>query len=498
MTLSFDLIVIGGGINGAAVARDAAGRGLKVMLAERGDYACGVSSASSGLIHGGLRYLELYDFGLVRESLKERTLLLKTAPHLVRELRFLLPVTRDQPRRAWLIRSGLFLYDWFARSGGLPRSGRLTDAEADPLPRLRRDDISAILHYHDAQADDARLVLANLLDARSHGADIMNRRAVTGIIPVEDGYRVALDERGGARAIDARFVVNAAGPWADRVDALCPSSPPRRPVRLVRGSHIVLPMPVPVATDAYTLQNGDGRVVFVLPWLDTRFLVIGTTDVPHEGDPGGAVCTAPERDYLLGVYNRRFAHPGGAASPNDIVYSWSGVRALVDDGAAHASRVTREAQISARAQGAGGMVTLYGGKLTTHRVLAEQTMDTLSRLSVSIGSPWTARSRLFGGALDRVALVDLADQGPAQLSSTTRRRLVFTYGDVAETLFRRMAERPDLAREIAPGVPEIELLHAREAEDAMTADDFLYRRTKLALLLDDAGRQSIAGWFGGP
>ncbi len=497
MTPSFDLLVIGGGINGAAVARDAAGRGLKVMLAERGDYASGTSSASSGLIHGGLRYLELYDFGLVRQSLKERTLLLKTAPHLVRELRFLLPVTKEQPRRAWLIRAGLFLYDWFARSGGLPHSGRLSLAEIEALPRLRRDDISGILHYYDAQTDDARLVLANLLDARARGADIRNRRAVTAITPIDDGYRITLDERGVAREIEARFVINAAGPWADRVDALCPSPPPRRPVRLVRGSHIVLPMPVPVATDAYTLQNGDGRVVFVLPWLDTRFLVIGTTDVPHEGDPADVVCTPAERDYLLGVYNRRFAHPDSVSGPDDIVHSWSGVRALVDDGAASASRITREAELSVQAQGAGGMVTLYGGKLTTHRVLAEETMDALSRLSVSIGSPWTAKSRLFGGSLDRAALLELASQGPTELSSTTRRRFVFTYGDVAQTLFGRMAEKPDLTREIAPGVTEIELIHACEAEDALTAEDFLLRRTKLALLLDETGRAAIADWFGG-
>lgn len=496
MTPSFDLLVIGGGINGAAVARDAAGRGLEVMLAERGDYANGTSSASSGLIHGGLRYLELYDFGLVRLSLNERTLLLKTAPHLVRELRFLLPITKEQPRRAWLIRAGLVLYDWFARSGGLPRSGRLPHAEVEALPRLRRDDISGILHYHDAQADDARLVLANLLDARSRGADVLNRRTVTAIAPIDDGYRIKLDERGASREIEARFVVNAAGPWADRVDALCPTPPPRRPVRLVRGSHIVLPMPVPVVTDAWTLQNGDGRVVFVLPWLDTRFLVIGTTDVPHEGDPDDAVCTPAERNYLLGVYNRRFVHPGGPAAPDDIVHSWSGIRALIDDGAASASRITREAELSVRAQGAGGMVTLYGGKLTTHRVLAEETMDALKRLSVRIGSPWTGRSRLFGGVLDRIALLDLADRGPVELSSTTRRRLVFTYGDVAQMLFERMAERPELVREIAPGVPGIELIHAFEAEDAMTADDFLLRRTKLALLLDETGRAAIADWFG--
>ncbi len=301
---AFDLLVIGGGIHGAAVARDAAGRGLKVMLAERGDYACATSSASSKLIHGGLRYLESGALGLVRESLAERAELLKTAPHLVAPLRFLLPIYSWQKRQALKLRAGLALYDVLSLGGGLPASGRLDDDDISQLPRLRQDNLGSVLRYWDCIADDARLTLAVLLDARARGADIRNRRAVTAIVALADAYAVDVDERGKKRRIEARFVVNAAGPWLAGIDAMPAVAPPARALRLVRGSHIVLKMPARPQTDAYTLQDQEERVVFVIPWLDRRFLVVGTTDVPHRGDPGDASCSDAERDYLLDVYNR--------------------------------------------------------------------------------------------------------------------------------------------------------------------------------------------------
>ena len=295
VTQSFDVLVIGGGIHGAAVARDAAGRGLKVMLAEKGDYACATSSASSKLIHGGLRYLEQLELALVRESLVERAELLKTAPHLVEPLRFLLPIYGWQKRPALLLHAGLALYDLLSIGDGLPPSGRLKPQEIAELPRLRRENLSAVLHYHDCQADDARLVLAVLLDARARGADILNRRAVTAIEPLANGYTIELDERGAKRRVDARFIVNAAGPFVAGVDALSSIAPPPRPLRLIRGSHIVLRMPEPVEADAYTLQDQEDRVIFVLPWLDRRFLIVGTTEVPERGDPGAAACSAEEQ-----------------------------------------------------------------------------------------------------------------------------------------------------------------------------------------------------------
>ena len=242
VTQSFDVLVIGGGIHGAAVARDAAGRGLKVMLAEKGDYASATSSASSKLIHGGLRYLEQLELALVRESLVERAGLLLTAPHLVEPLRFLLPIYGWQKRPALLLHAGLALYDLLSIGDGLPPSGRLKAPEIASLPRLRREDLNAVLHYHDCQADDARLVLAVLLDARARGADILSRREVTAITPLTNGYGIELDERGVKRQVDARFIVNAAGPFVAQVDAMSSVAPPRRPLRLIRGSHIVLDM----------------------------------------------------------------------------------------------------------------------------------------------------------------------------------------------------------------------------------------------------------------
>jgi glycerol-3-phosphate dehydrogenase len=496
LTPFFDLLVIGGGVNGAAVARDAAGRGLKTMLAERGDYASGASSASSGLIHGGLRYLETFDLRLVRESLSERAGLLKTAPHLVVPLRFLMPLYRDGPRPGWLARLGLALYDGLSLGGGLPRSARLSRHEQAAIPRLRRENLASVLSYWDAQTDDARLVMANLLDARARGADVLNRRAVVNIVPQTDGYRVTLEERGSRREIGARFVVNAAGPWADRVDALSSAPPPARKLRLVRGSHIVLQMPEPPARDAFTLQNGDGRVVFVLPWQDACFLVVGTTDVLQTAPPEDARCSDEERDYLLAAYNAHFAHPGSPAGAAHIVHTWSGVRALADDGAERASKVTREAELSTRPQGAGGMVTLYGGKLTTHRVLAEETMAALAKLGARLGARWTKGAKLHGGALPRDALLDRAARGPDEIPAATRRRWALTYGSEIDALFARIVAAPALARQIAPGVHEAELAHGREVDDAICAEDFLRRRTKLGLFADATGRRAVADWFG--
>ena len=494
-TQSFDLLVIGGGIHGAAVARDAAGRGLKVMLAEQGDYACATSSASSKLIHGGLRYLEHLELKLVRESLVERAGLLKTAPHLVEPLRFLLPIYRWQKRPGLLVHAGLTLYDLLSIGDGLPPSGRLDAGEIAQLPRLRREALSSVLRYHDCQTDDARLTLAVLLDARARGADIKNRRAVTAITPLDNAYRIELDEHGTKRSIEARFIVNAAGPWVAAVDALSSNAPPPRPLRLVRGSHIVLKMPEPRQTDAYTLQDEEDRVVFVIPWLDRRFLMIGTTEVPHQGDAGTARCSAEEQAYLLDAYNRYFAGARGPAAASDVVFTWSGVRALHDDTDARPSLVSRSPALSHVKNGAGGMVTLYGGKLTTHRALAEDVLATLRELGAQVGGPWTRDVPLHGGSLSREELMTRAETGPATIPLELRRRWAFSYGDQIEALYDRIARNPASAAAIAPGVTRAELEHAAEIEDAMTAEDFLLRRTKLRLTLDARSRDAVSAWF---
>jgi len=327
-TETVDILVIGGGIHGTGVARDAAGRGLKVMLAERDDYASATASASSKLIHGGLRYLEQMDLRLVRESLVERAGLLKTAPHLVSPLKFLLPIFDWQRRPAWVFHAGLSLYDVLSFGDGLPASGRLGKAECAQLPRLRRDHLSAVLHYHDAQTDDARLTLSVALDARARGADIANRRAVTGLIRRDNGFSATLLEQGVKRQIDARFIINTAGPFVAEVEAMTQSTTEAEDIRLVRGSHIVLPMPAPAEACAYTLQDEGERIIFVVPWRDKPFLMVGTTDVPQSGTPGSAVCSREETTYLLGAYNRYFAQGREPETEEDIVYSWSGLRTL--------------------------------------------------------------------------------------------------------------------------------------------------------------------------
>ncbi|WP_439817553.1 glycerol-3-phosphate dehydrogenase [Zavarzinia sp. CC-PAN008] len=489
----FDIAVIGGGINGAAVARDAAGRGLSVYLAEAEDYASATSSGSSKLIHGGIRYLEQFEFRLVRESLHEREVMLRLAPHLVYPLQFLIPVRKGQVRPAWVVQIGLILYDLLSGRRQLARTGRLGAAERRAVPRLRQDGLRAVLHYPDCWADDARLTLETLLDARARGADIGNRRRVTGLAPEPDGFRLEVATPAGTQHVHATHVVNAAGPWANDLLAAAAGTVPRRKrLRLVRGSHIVLPMPQPAEARAFLMQNDDRRVVFVLPWLDARFIILGTTDVPHDGDAHDAHCTDAERDYLLACYRRYF---DVAVGPQDVLWSYSAVRPLVDDGSDNPSKVTRDYEIVGEQVGRGTFTTIYGGKLTTHRKLAESVMAELRRMGVAMRDGWTADQPLHGGSLDRPALSELAAGGPATLALAVRQRWAFTYGDQTRDLFDRIAAQPALAREVAPGVPEAELRHAIEVEDAMSADDFLLRRTKLALILDAAGRGAITDWF---
>jgi glycerol-3-phosphate dehydrogenase len=492
---SFDLLVIGGGIHGAAVARDAAGRGLKVMLAEKDDYASATSSASSKLIHGGLRYLERLELGLVRESLVERAQLLKGAPHLVAPLRFLLPIYRWQRRQALALRAGLALYDALSFGDGLPASGRLDDDDIVQLPGLRQEELVSVLHYCDCMTDDARLTLAVLLDARARGADIKNRRAVTAIAARENGYAAELDERGEKCLVEARFIVNAAGPFVADVDALTNKAPPPRALRLVRGSHIVLPMPSPAQADAYTLQDEEERVVFVLPWLDQRFLIVGTTDVPHEGSVSEPLCSPEEEAYLLAAYNRYFARRAGPVTEADVVHTWSGVRALHDEEGLALSRISRSPALSTIANGSGGFITLYGGKLTTHRALAEDVLEALRRLGADTGGAWTKDAPLHGGTLPLPDLLDRAALGPNEISEAMRRRWALTYGDQIDTLFARINADPDGAKEVVPGILSAELEHAVEVEEAMTAEDFLLRRTKLHLTLDERDRKAVARWF---
>ena len=491
MTPAFDLVVIGGGIHGAAVARDAAGRGLKVLLAESRDYGGATSSASSKLIHGGLRYLEQGHIGLVRKSLAEREVMLRLAPHLVRPLRFLVPLRRGRSRAMWRMRLGLALYDWLGSRRSLPASGRLDQAKWPSLAALRRDGLLGVLHYGDCWVDDSRLVLETLLDARARGADIANRREVIAVEACETGFAVTLAECGLRRRVQARVLVNATGPWANRSLERLGLDGPRLPLRLVRGSHIVLPCPRPGESDAFTLQNDDGRVVFVLPWLE-RFRLVGTTDVEYCGEPGDAQCSEEECHYLIDCYRRYFDHE---VSPADVLWRYAGVRPLIDSGASLAHRLSRDSALLVDRQGGGACLSVYGGKLTTHRMLAEQAMDEIARLGIRLGPRWTAAAPLHGGALGRPQLDALAEQGPPDVPQDTCRRWTATYGSETTALYERVRKCPALGRPIALGIPEAELDYAAEVEDARSAEDFLFRRTKLFLTLDAPGRRAIERWF---
>ncbi len=492
-----DLFVIGGGIHGAAVARDAAGRGLRVMLAEKGDFASATSSASTKLIHGGLRYLEQFAFSLVRESLREREILMVAAPYLVQPARFLLPIYQDQKRPTWWLWAGLKLYDLLAGSRQLEKSGRLDDATMARLLPLRQDGLKAVFTYTDCRTDDARLTLMVLLDARERGAHIANRCEVTRLAPTEDGFWVTYrDESGNTGQVLARFVINAAGPWVNTLLERADLSLPRRGVRLVRGSHIVLPMPTPPIEDCFTLPLPDGRVIFVLPWLSGRFLLVGTTDAPQETDPATAHCSDAERDYLLTAFNRFFPLPHGPLGAADVVWAFAGVRALVDDGAKNPSRITREAALCVHRQGHGGLISLYGGKLTTHRRLAEEVMVELGRLGAPSGPNWTAHAALPGGEWDRERLAKETNRPRDPISPEIHARWVATYGDRVRGLYERLDTTPALARLVAPGVPEVELVHATEVEAALCAEDFLFRRTKLHLTLPAEAQRAIEEWFG--
>lgn len=495
MNASVDIFVIGGGINGAAVARDAIGRGLSVMLSEAEDYASATSSSSSKLIHGGLRYLENYEFGLVRESLHERETMLRIAPHICFPLRFLIPITKSQKRPAWMVRIGLMLYDFLSGAKLLAPSGALSKAQVAALPRLKKDGLTAVLHYPDCWVDDARLVLSTLIDARDRGADILNYRRVENITPIKDGYEIELTERGIKRTVQAQYVVNAAGPWANEILDATQGPFPRSGLRLVRGSHIVLKMPQPTEHEAYTLQSRDGRVIFTLPWLNSEYLVIGTTDQPQEEGPRNAKCSDEERDYLLNAYNRYFTHPQRPATTSDVVWTWSGVRPLIDDGEDNPSKVTRESRLAVQKNGAGAFITIYGGKLTTHRKLGEKVMAKLANCGAEMKGPWTDSEALYGGRLNRGELQELCDSGPDSIDKAIRQRWVFTYGDETKALYSAVQSDPKALKVVAPGILVAELNHAVTREDVGNAEDFLYRRTKLFIDLDEAGIKAVHNWF---
>ncbi len=470
----FDLLVVGGGINGTAIARDAAGRGASVLLVEKDDLASHTSSASSKLIHGGLRYLEQYEFRLVRESLHEREVLLRTAPHIVRPLMFVLP---DPPggRPWWMIRLGLWGYDLLAGRGSLKRSRGVGRGQAelrDPLrpgPRLAT--------YWDAWVDDARLVVLNAVDAAERGAEIATRTELLSARRDGEHWTATLS---GGRTVAATMMVNAAGPWvADLLRDRVGIDDSKNGVRLIKGSHIVVPR-LWDGGHAYILQQADGRVVFALPYGEHS--LIGTTDVPV-ARPDQAAIEASEVDYLCAAANLYFVRQ---TVPDQIVWAYSGIRSLHDDGAADAKDVTRDYRLELDDTPGPKLLSVFGGKITTSRALADEAVD---RLGIG-GFKFTATTPLPGGDLSARFNFWLADLRPWMPEALVD-RLSRAYGTRLERMIGSRSSVAQIGRHFGAGLYELEIRYLVEQEFARTADDILWRRTKLGLRTSEAEQKAI-------
>lgn len=489
-----DIAIIGGGINGCGIARDAAGRGLSILLAEKGDLASGTSSASTKLIHGGLRYLEQYEFLLVRESLKEREVLLRMAPHIIRPMRFVLPHHRGL-RPASLIRLGLFLYDHLGGREILPSSNAV-DLERASAGRPLKPEFTRGFEYSDCSVDDARLVVLNAMDAAARGADVRVRTEVVSARRFADHWRLELHNTisGQRDMVEARTVVNAAGAWAPDLMAHRVETNARSSIRLVKGSHIVVPKLFD-HEQAYIFQNADGRIVFAIPY-EQDYTLIGTTDVDFSGDLSGVTTSAEEIEYLCGSASAYFIKP---VTPSDVVWSYAGVRSLYDEGDVSAQETTRDFVLELEG-GAGKppLLTVIGGKITTYRHLAEEALKKLSDTLANAARPWTRGSVLPGGDFpyherDRLAR-DLVAAVPA-LGEATAGRLARTYGTLARGILAGARGTDDLGTHFGAGLYEREVMHLIENEWAMTDDDVLWRRTKLGLRLTRAERSRLAQWL---
>jgi len=496
--LDCDVLVVGGGINGAGIARDAAGRGLRVVLCEQDDLGAHTSSASSKLVHGGLRYLEHGEFGLVRKALAEREVLLCSAPHIMRPLRFVIP--HDPARRpAWLVRAGLFLYDRLARRAFLPASRAIVLA-GHPAGAPLKPAYARAFVYADGWVDDARLVLLNALDAHERGATVLTHTRCVALSRGASHWSARVEGPEGGRMLRARCLVNATGPWAARLAQLATGAVSAQRLRLVKGSHIVLPRLFD-HDHAYLFQHPDGRVVFAMPF-EGAYTLVGTTDVEYGGDPGRAAITATETAYLCELANRYFRRQVG---PADVVWSYAGVRPLLEDEAASASAATRDYLLARNTRGA-PLLSVFGGKITTYRLLSEQAADWIgSRLGAARGA-WTAHAvlpggDLFGPAPDSRAVREFgrwvaALQGrhpwlPAPLALRWAR----AYGSRVATLLSGAACLADLGPEVAPGLHAAELRYLLRHEWARCAEDVLWRRSKLGLHMGPEGAAAVRDWI---
>ena len=510
-TTDCDVLIIGGGINGCGIARDLAGRGWRVVLCEKDDLASHTSSSSTKLIHGGLRYLEYYEFALVRKALQEREVLLKSAPHIMWPLRFVMPHDPSM-RPAWMVRMGLFLYDHLAKREVLPGS-RGIDLRTHPAGKPLKPLYKRGFVYSDGWVDDARLVLLTAIDARDRGAEILTRTRCTSAQRAADGWTATLEGPAGTRTVRARAVVNAAGPWAESflrgvAHAAKGEQMATKSLRLVKGSHLVVKR-LFEHDHAYIFQSPDKRIIFAIPYQD-EFTLIGTTDVELKGtDPGEAKISTEEIAYLCEQVSRYFEKP---VTPADVVWTYSGVRPLLDDASGDPSAVTRDYLLETNTAGA-PLLSVWGGKITTFRKLAE---DAANGVGTMLGQgptqrpAWTANAFLAGGDLspwigkavsgarpsaEFERFVAAVEARYAWLAPTLARRLARAYGARIADLIGDATSMADLGAEVAPGLFERELRFMQDSEWVQAGDDALWRRSKLGLRYTPEQRAAVGDWL---
>lgn len=508
----YDLFVIGGGINGCGIARDAAGRGLNVALAEMHDLASATSSASTKLFHGGLRYLEYFEINLVRHALHEREILLRAMPHISWPMRFVLPYHRDMRfesdtptsrilntvmpwmkgrRPAWLIRFGLFLYDNLGGRKILPAT-RTLNLHGTPEGAPLEDRFAKAYEYSDCWVEDARLVVLNARDAEERGARIMVRTKVVAAKRMGDLWHITVEDAEGQHEFRAKVLVNAGGPWVGDIIQNKVHIQTNEGVRLVRGSHIVTRR-LYDHDKCYFFQGEDGRIIFAIPY-ETDFTLIGTTDAEHHDPFTEPVCTPEERDYLIAFANRYFKRDIGA---DDVVWTYSGVRPLYDDGASSATAATRDYVLKLDETGA-PVLNVFGGKITTYRVLAEDAMDKLAPFFPDLPGKWTAGVALPGGDFG----VDGVDRLIGELQSAYpfltpfwARRLIRAYGTEAPAVLGDAAAAEDLGKDFGATLTAREVDWLMSREYARTAEDVVWRRNKLGLRMDPGQIAALDDWM---
>ena len=489
-----DIVVVGGGINGAGIARDAAGRGLSVLLCEKSDLASATSSASTKLIHGGLRYLEYYEFRLVREALIEREVLLRAAPHIIWPLRFILPHNKGL-RPAWMIRLGLFLYDHLGGRKLLPASEGI-DLRRHPAGEPLDADLRKAFAYSDCWVQDSRLVVLNAMDAREHGAEVLTRVECVSARREEGLWRVVLRDLhdGAQREILARALVNAAGPWTAEFAEQRTGLNKAQSLRLVKGSHIVVPKLFEHGFP-YIFQNPDGRIVFAIPY-ENDFTLIGTTDVDFNGDPGQVKISDEEVAYLCDAVNAYFKRK---IAPADVVWTYSGVRPLYDDAAESASSATRDYVLEIdHGPGKAPLLSVFGGKITTFRKLAEHALAKLEEALGPLGGTWTAGAPLPGGDIPGADFEDYARafrQSHPWLAEDLARRYLRAYGTRTERLLDGAENVDGLGEHFGDGLYAAELRYLMQQEWVETADDLLWRRSKMGLHVSETTKQNLEAWL---